>query len=471
MRSRSCCRSQLSLPLLVAFLLSAGAAGAQVIVPNLIYTTVVPCRKLDTRLSTAGRLAAGVVRTFNIVGNATGTYFTDQGGPSGGCSVPGFVAFPSGEAAPRRGQSPAATVQGPAQVQAVVINLAVVNASGPGYLNAWPTDHGLPFTSLINYTFATTVANQVVLAVRQDTPGADISVIAAVSGTHLIGDIVGYFSASSVTPTSGYGNLFVGPASGNTGSSASTGVYNVGLGQSAMAALTHGTGNVAVGAGALGLGTIAQSNVAVGSGALSNLTTGTANLAVGVSAGSGLTSNEESNIDIGNTGVAGDFDAIRIGTDGMQHSAYIAGVSGVTSPTGTAVYISNNGQLGTLISSLRFKEEVEEMGDLSRGLMRLRPVAFHYKPAYDDGSHLLQYGLIAEEVAKVYPDLVQVDPSGKPLAVRTHFINAMMLNEVQRQHRTITAQQARIDEQQAEIAELQRQVRALLQQRQPGGTD
>jgi polyhydroxyalkanoate synthesis regulator phasin len=135
------------------------------------------------------------------------------------------------------------------------------------------------------------------------------------------------------------------------------------------------------------------------------------------------------------------------------------------------VYIDSNGQLGTLTSSLRFKQDVEDMGAASEGLMQLRPVTFHYKPQYDDGSHLLEYGLVAEEVARVYPELVQSDRSGKPLAVRSHFINAMMLNEVQRQHRTIAAQQERIDEQQAEIAELQRQVRALLQQRQPGGGD
>jgi hypothetical protein len=74
--------------------------------------------------------------------------------------------------------------------------------------------------------------------------------------------------------------------------------------------------------------------------------------------------------------------------------------------------------------------------------MQLRPVTFHYKPEYDDGSHLLEYGLIAEEVARVFPELVQADRSGKPLAVRSHLVNAMMLNEVQRQHRTIAVQQS-----------------------------
>ena len=116
------------------------------------------------------------------------------------------------------------------------------------------------------------------------------------------------------------------------------------------------------------------------------------------------------------------------------------------------MYINTLGQLGTVTSSLRFKENVLDMGDASHGIMDLRPVTFNYKPQYDDGSHLLQYGLIAEEVARVYPGLVQYDKSGKPLSVRYQFVNAMLLNEVQQQHR--------------EIEELKSQVQMLLAQRQ-----
>jgi hypothetical protein len=79
------------------------------------------------------------------------------------------------------------------------------------------------------------------------------------------------------------------------------------------------------------------------------------------------------------------------------------------------------------------------MGEASADLMKLRPVTFYYKPAYDDGSHLRQYGLIAEEVAKLYPDLVQYDRDGLPLAVRYHAVNAMLLNEVQKQQRSLAA--------------------------------
>jgi hypothetical protein len=471
-------RLPLQLPLLVALLLSSGSAGAQVIVPNLIYTSVVPCRILDTRLSTAGRLVANVTRTFNIVGNTAGTYFTSQGGPSGGCSVPGFqLTTISGEAAPRSMEAPAAvpsqiTVQGAPQVQAVVINLAVVNAGGPGYLNAWPTDHTAPPTSLLNYTFGTTVANQVVLAVRQDTQGADISVVAAISGTHLIGDVVGYFSDASAVPTSGdtpLDNLFLGPSAGNQLSGSPVGSFNVGLGYFALGNLTGGNFNTTIGDTAMAKVTTGSSNVAVGADSLSQLTTGSHNIALGGGAGINL-STETYNIDIGASGEFLDNGVIRIGSSPPHTAAFIAGISGVTSSGGTAVYIDSNGQLGTLTSSLRFKQDVEDMGDASAGLMRLRPVAFRYKPQYDDGSRLLQYGLVAEEVAKVYPELVQTDRSGKPMAVRTHFINAMMLNEVQRQHRTIAAQQERIDQQQAQIDELQRQVRELLR-RKPAASD
>jgi hypothetical protein len=471
-----------SLPLLAVSLLTAGAAGAQVIVPNLIYTTVVPCRILDTRLSTSGRLAANTVRTFNIVGNTTGTYFTSQGGQSGGCSVPGFQQL-LGEAAPRGSAAPAATpdatIQGAPQVQAVVINLAVVNASGPGFLNAWPTDHGEPPTSLINYTVGTTVANQVVLAVRQDTQGADISVVAAISGTHLIGDVVGYFSSGSVipgnSPSTSLNNLFMGPGAGNI---SFTGSGNVGLGAFALASVQGNNSDTAVGAGTMQNSPGIVNSTAIGAGALSNLSTGgDTDIAIGLGAGQRLFSTESYDILIGNFGVGGESNAIRIGCgvgacSHPQTSTYIAGINGATTASGIPVYVDGNDQLGTLTSSLRFKQDVEDMGDATKGLMRLRPVTFHYRPEYDDGSHLLEYGLIAEEVAKIYPDLVQTDRSGKPLAVRTHFINAMMLNEVQRQHRTIATQQERIDQQQTQIEELQRQVRALSQQRQSGqGTD
>jgi trimeric autotransporter adhesin len=115
------------------------------------------------------------------------------------------------------------------------------------------------------------------------------------------------------------------------------------------------------------------------------------------------------------------------------------------------VFVNGNAQLGNSTSSRRFKDDIEDMGDASADLMELRPVIFHYKPAYDDRSHLLQYGLIAEEVAKVYPDLVQLDDQGRPQAVRYDLVNAMLLNEVQKQHRTIATQAAELEQEHARL--------------------
>jgi hypothetical protein len=95
------------------------------------------------------------------------------------------------------------------------------------------------------------------------------------------------------------------------------------------------------------------------------------------------------------------------------------------------------------------------MLEASDGLMKLRPVTFHYKAPYDDGTHVLQYGLIAEEVAKVYPDMVQFGQDGKPLALRYQFLDALLLNEVQKQHGANESQRATLEAQQAKIATLE----------------
>ena len=123
--------------------------------------------------------------------------------------------------------------------------------------------------------------------------------------------------------------------------------------------------------------------------------------------------------------------------------------------------MNSSGQLGTITSSLRFKDDVADMGEATDGLMKLRPVTFRYKAGVDDGSRLLQYGLVAEEVAKVYPNLVQYDDKGQPFTVRYHMINAMLLNEVQKQHGTIEEQKAQLQEQDARIRKLEALVSRL----------
>ena len=196
--------------------------------------------------------------------------------------------------------------------------------------------------------------------------------------------------------------------------------------------------------------TIGHDNSFYGYGAGTNNTTGNSNVYI---ANPGPPSGNESN-------------TIRIGQQGSgnleQNTAYIAGIYGATSAGGIPVYINSSGQLGTMTSSLRFKEQVHNMGDSTNGLMKLRPVTFFYKPEYDKGPRTLQYGLIAEEVADIYPDLVAYDDDGQPYTVRYQYITTMLLNEVQKQYhraeaeaKVITAQEQKIDQLEQRLSRLE----------------
>src|SRR4030095_6319904 len=158
------------------------------------------------------------------------------------------------------------------------------------------------------------------------------------------------------------------------------------------------------GVGALGNNTTGAGNTAVGLSALNSNTTGNSNIAVGLSAGFNLTTGSN-NIDIGNDGRAGESGNIRIGTRGAQTKTSIAGISGVTVANGVGVIINPQGQLGTVVSSERFKAETQPMDKVSEAILALKPVPFRYKHELDpDG--IAQFGLVAEEVEKVNPDLV-----------------------------------------------------------------
>jgi len=246
---------------------------------------------------------------------------------------------------------------------------------------------------------------------------------------------LGTFSMNATTT----GNVNVAVGSGSL-SANTTGNSNVAVGASAMSRNTTSGENTAVGASALFF-TTGANNTGVGSNALATCTTGTGNIALGYFAGS-LISSGSNNIEIGNTAPGNESDTIRIGK--TQTAAFLAGVSGVTVSSGVQVYIDSNGQLGTLPSSVRFKEDVADMASASHSLMQLRPVTFRYKAPYDDGSHRLQYGLIAEEVAKVDPQLVQFDHQGNAQTVRYQAIDAMLLNEVQQQASKLTEQNAEL---------------------------
>ena len=164
-------------------------------------------------------------------------------------------------------------------------------------------------------------------------------------------------------------------------------------------------------------------------------------------------------------GVVRDSNTITIGQQGTQTGAFIAGIRGITPGNADAVpvFIDSNGQLGTMSSSLLYKEDVRDMGDVTAALMRLRPVTFRYTHTFNGGVQPLQYGLIAEEVAEIFPGLVVFNEDGLPETVQYRKVNAMLLNEVQKLHRQNEAQQTVIDEMRASEDDLQRQIDGLMQ--------
>ncbi len=153
--------------------------------------------------------------------------------------------------------------------------------------------------------------------------------------------------------------------------------------------------------------------------------------------------------------------ATRIGSS-EQTAAYIAGICNATVPSGIPVFINSSGQPRTQASSVRFTEQVRELGDSTSRLMNLHPVSFIYRPEDDEGERTLQYGLIAEEVAKAYPELVAYDKDGKPYSVRYQYLNVMLLNELQKQHHCVEAEASIITTQKQKIDELEQRLSRLV---------
>jgi hypothetical protein len=159
----------------------------------------------------------------------------------------------------------------------------------------------------------------------------------------------------------------------------------------------------------------------------------------------------DNNIDIGYNvaGVAGESNTIRIGNTDITDT-FIRGISGATASGGAAVFVNGNGKLGTMTSSARFKEEIKPMGDASELILALRPVSFRYKKEIDP-ARLPQFGLIAEDVKRVNPDLVTRDGEGRVSSVRYEQINAMLLNEFLKEHHKVQQLEANAAEEQKEI--------------------
>jgi hypothetical protein len=238
-----------------------------------------------------------------------------------------------------------------------------------------------------------------------------------------------------------------------------TGLDNVASGDFALANNTIGIRNTAIGASALALNNGSQ-NTALGTFALQNNTTGSLNIAIGYNAGNALTTGA-SNICFGNLGVAGESQTTRIGS--TQTRAFIAGVRGVTTAAAAIpVLIDTNGQLGTVSSSARFKEEIKDMGGASSGLLKLRPVMFRYKGQAEART---QFGLIAEEVEEVLPELVVHNSAGEVETVLYHEMPAMLLNELQKQQSRIEWQEGMIVALQARLAALEAAVRVSVEAR------
>jgi hypothetical protein len=223
-------------------------------------------------------------------------------------------------------------------------------------------------------------------------------------------------------------------------------------GYDALRSNTTGGNNTATGWGALELNTTGGHNTANGYEALYNNKTGGNNIALGYLAGYNLTTGSN-NIDIGNKGVAAEANTIRVGTAGKQTATYIAGISGVTVASGVGVIIDTNGHLGTKTSSERFKEAIKPMDKASEAILALKPVTFRYKHELDPEG-IPQFGLVAEQVEKVNPDLVARDDQGKVNTVRYEAVSAMLLNEFLKEHYKVEEQGCKLQEQEATIIQL-----------------
>ena len=272
------------------------------------------------------------------------------------------------------------------------------------------------------------------------------------------------------TGTLALANNFFGSDNTATGYEAlshnSTGISNTATGKNALINNTTGSNNVGEGTSALYYNTTGATNTVCGAQGLYNNTTGNNNIALGNLAGSNLTTGSN-NIDIAAIGAAGESNTMRIGKRGVQNNTYIAGIRGTTVPGGVTVMVDSAGHLGTITSSARYKEAIKPMDKASETVLALRPVTFRYKSELDpDG--IPQFGLVAEEVERVNPELVARDATGKPYTVRYEAVNAMLLNEFLKEHRKVeeqehklAAQESKVEEQEAAINELRSMVKEL----------
>jgi hypothetical protein len=447
------------------------------------FVGITPCRVADTR----GNGFTGAYGPPSLIANATRSFTI-----TGQCGIPD-------------------------DAEAVSFNFGALNVSGAGDLRVFPAGGTVPLVSTLNYNANTpNIANAAIVAlgvgaIKVQADGVSIDLIIDVNGYYapagvgvyntflglqagnftMTGDYntaVGHAAFSS--NTTGHDNTAIGSVAlyGNT-----TGYYNTGLGEytlysngggfynsavgyealynnvgayntamgfDALYSNNGGAHNTAVGLEALYSNTGGNENTALGVGALI-ASTGSNNIGIGVDAGSNQTTGSH-DIYIGNSGVGGESNTIRIGDASFQDGGtIITGISGLSAVGGAPVYVTGGGRMGTSTSSSwHFKDDIRDIAEDSDGVMKLRPVAFKYKPEFDPAG-LTQYGLIAEEVAEVSPDLVTCDRAGQPEGVRYHLIAPLLLNEVQKQHRTVEAQERTIEQQKVTIDAQQAEIDGL----------
>jgi Chaperone of endosialidase len=270
---------------------------------------------------------------------------------------------------------------------------------------------------------------------------------------------VGFLSLRSNTEgqfntATGAGALLANTAEQNTATGAgallsnTVGDSNTAHGAFSLFSNLAGDLNTAIGYQAL-FRNIGPGNTAIGSDALYYNTTGSGNIAFGQGAGTGV-STANNVICIGTT----------LSGENISNSCYIGEIFGATSSGGAAVLINLNGKLGTMTSSRRFKDEIKPMDKASEAVFALKPVTFRYKKEIDSVG-TPQFGLVAEEVEKVNPDLVVRDKEGKPYSVRYDQVNAMLLNEFLKEHRKNEEQQKQIEALTAELKEQAAQIQKV----------
>jgi hypothetical protein len=472
----------------------------------LTFVGMTPCRLVDTRGAAVG-----------FDGNAP-----FSGGP-GPIAASATVPFPVLTYNMNTTPAPCGPIALVAEAYSLNVTIIPVTTLGSVYVEVWPDGTPAPGISTLNDPEATVVANSLIIA--GGTPNGGINVFNYGPGAiNVIIDMNGYFVGPSspsgntglgtgtlADNTAGYYNTAVGATAlngntsgdwntasgafalgdnttgeGNTanGSQAlngnTTGNYNTASGEWALITNTTGGYNTANGSYALFSNTTGGYNTAIGSYALASIitggnTSGGYNIGIGSGAGNMAPGFNSNSIYIGSNGSTGDSaGTIQVGTQGTQTGGtFIAGIYGAPHGGGMEVFVNNNGQLTTVPSSSRFKEQITDMGDSSSKLLQLRPVNFYYKPEFDDGSRQLQYGLIAEDVAKIYPEMVAYANDGQVLSVKYQLLAPMLLNELQKQAEQNRQQAENIRSQAENIRSLEDRLAALeagVANRSPSGT-